>query len=102
MRAAVACLLILVLGLSAGREKEASSTPVLLLPGKKRPFRLGLEVTNGKSSSADWEAFLDRLFDHFDRDGDGSLSRAEAGRLMPLPLPGGKELAIDFDKLDLN
>src|SRR5262249_48803828 len=48
---------------------------------------------------AAWEAFLDGLFDYFDRDGDGVLSRAETGRVFPLPLPGRRELTLDFDKL---
>jgi Ca2+-binding EF-hand superfamily protein len=73
---------------------------VLLLLGGKVPFRLRLEVVAGKAPAEDWNAFLDRLFDHFDRDGDGNLSRAEVRRVMPLPLPGGKELLLDFDRLD--
>jgi Ca2+-binding EF-hand superfamily protein len=75
--------------------------PVLLLPGAKEPCRLRLEIAvDGQPPAAAWERFLDRLFAHFDTDGDGSLSRAEAARLMPLPLPGGKELVIAFDRLD--
>jgi Ca2+-binding EF-hand superfamily protein len=96
----------LVCGLAAGRgpEKEGPSAPVLLLPGEKEAFRLRVEVNGDRPPSADWEAFLDRLFDHFDRDGDGWLTRAEASCIMPLPLPSplqrGMELTIDFDKAD--
>jgi hypothetical protein len=72
----------------------------LLLPGQSGALRLRVEVTDGRPVGADWEAFLRCLFDHFDRDGDGWLSRAEAGRIMPLPLVGGNELVIDFDGLD--
>jgi Ca2+-binding EF-hand superfamily protein len=72
---------------------------LLVLPGA---FRLQLDISvNGKPPAA-WDAFLGRLFDYFDRDGDGALSRDEASRLMPLPLPGGKRLTIDFARLDTN
>jgi Ca2+-binding EF-hand superfamily protein len=67
----------------------------------KTTFTLRFEIhAAGKSSEAAWEAFLDRAFDFFDRDGDGSLSRAEAGRLFAFPLPGRRELAVDFGRLD--
>jgi Ca2+-binding EF-hand superfamily protein len=80
---------------------EAQLPPVLRLPGAKEPSRLRLDVVlEGRSPTKDWEAFLDRLFDYFDRDGDGWLSRAEVARTFPLPLPGRKELVLDFDKLD--
>jgi Ca2+-binding EF-hand superfamily protein len=80
---------------------QQSSAVVLVLPGAKEPCRLRLDiVSDGKSLARRWETFLDRLFDHFDRDADGWLSRAEAARIMPLSLPGGKELKIDFDRLD--
>jgi Ca2+-binding EF-hand superfamily protein len=73
------------------------------LRGSKAPCRLRLNVTlDGRAPSVAWEAFLDRLFDHFDRDADGYLSPAETARIMPLPLPCGKELTIDFDRLDTN
>jgi Ca2+-binding EF-hand superfamily protein len=81
--------------------RRIDSGQVLLLPGEKEPCRLRLEVViDGKSPALAWETFLDHLFDHFDTNGDGWLSRAEAARIMPLPLPGGKELTIDFARLD--
>jgi Ca2+-binding EF-hand superfamily protein len=84
-----------LLGLLAG------SGQVLLLPDAKGPFRLRLEVSvEGRPPTAAWELFLDRLFDWFDRDGDGALSRAEVERMFPLPLPGRKELKMDFARLD--
>jgi Ca2+-binding EF-hand superfamily protein len=74
---------------------------VLLLPGAKEPFRLRLDVVlDGRSPDTAWEGFLDRLFDWFDRDGDGALSKAEVARMFPLPLPGRRELAIEFARLD--
>jgi Ca2+-binding EF-hand superfamily protein len=64
---------------------------------------LRLEVlVDGRPPEAGWGAFLERLFDWFDRDGDGSLSREEAARIFPLPLPGGKALAVDFARLDVD
>jgi Ca2+-binding EF-hand superfamily protein len=109
MRPALAASLLLLAALlcadvGEGQKSEVRSetlaAPVLLLPGGREHFALRLEVSGDPSPTAEWEAFLERLFDHFDRDGDGWLSRAEAGRIMPLPLPGGKELVIDFDRLD--
>jgi Ca2+-binding EF-hand superfamily protein len=44
--------------------------------------------------------FLDRLFDHFDRNGDGFLSPAEAARIFPLPLDGTRTVAMNFVALD--
>src|SRR5262249_50375266 len=98
---AVLALLLATLSFGAAERKKAAPSGALSLPGEKEPVRLRLEiVSDGKPLDGEWEEFLDRLFDHFDRDGDGSLSRAEATRIMPLPLPGGKELVIDFDRLD--
>jgi Ca2+-binding EF-hand superfamily protein len=95
VRAAVAVCLLLVVGTA-----RAADGPTLLLPGGKEPFALRLDLTvDGKPPEAAWEAFLDGLFDYFDRDGDGVLSRAETGRVFPLPLPGRRELTLDFDKL---
>ena len=37
-----------------------------------------------------WRAFLGRLFTHFDRDADGTLTAGEAARVFPLPLPDGR------------
>jgi Ca2+-binding EF-hand superfamily protein len=72
-----------------------------VLPGAEEPTRLRLEVVvDGRPPTAAWDTFLDRLFDWFDQDGDGSLSRAEVNRSFPLPLPGGKELILDFARLD--
>jgi Ca2+-binding EF-hand superfamily protein len=72
----------------------------LLFPGGQGPCRLRLNiVTDGRSPETSWETFLDRLFDHFDRDGDGWLNQAEANRIMPLPLPGSRELRLDFARL---
>jgi Ca2+-binding EF-hand superfamily protein len=70
--------------------------PDLCFPGKDRPHRVRLELTADRA----WDDFLDRLFVHFDRDGDGSLNRAEMRLMFALPLPAGKSLAFDFARMD--
>src|SRR5262245_5168254 len=75
--------------------------PTFALPGKAAPVRLRIEVTlNGESPNVGWDTFLGRWFEFFDRDASGALSREEAARLGPLPLPGKRELAFDFAALD--
>jgi Ca2+-binding EF-hand superfamily protein len=75
----------------------------ILLPDGQNQVRMRVEVKcDGPSPEASWESFLDKLFDHFDRDGDGFLSPVEAGRIFPLPLPNGREAGMDFARLDLN
>ena len=73
----------------------------LVFPNGEKPARLRIEVTDGGNSpEAAWGAFLDKFFAHFDRDGNGTLSEAEAKRVFPLPLPGGKAVAPDFAAMD--
>lgn len=101
--AAVAVYLCLASCLAGTTEetKPVSASPVLLLPHGKETVRLGLDVfVDGHPPTTAWDNFLDHLFDFFDRDGDGSLNRAEVNCMVPLPVPGGKELIIDLDKLD--
>ncbi len=75
----------------------------LLFPDGEQAARLRVDVTaGGKLPEAAWAAFLDKLFGHFDRDGDGFLSPAEAKRVFPLPQPGGTGVAMDFAALDAN
>jgi hypothetical protein len=57
-------------------------------------------TVDGRPADAAWEAFLDRLVDYLDRDGDGVPSAAEAGRLFLLPLPVGRAAAMDFARHD--
>jgi Ca2+-binding EF-hand superfamily protein len=100
--AVVFCVLVgLVAANARGGPEQTQVGPVLQFPSAKGPFRLRLEVAlDGASSTTPWERFLDNLFDFFDRDGDGSLSQVEVGRMPPLPLPRGRELTIDFAQLD--
>jgi Ca2+-binding EF-hand superfamily protein len=75
--------------------------PDLLFPGDGKPLRLRLDIrVDGQGPEAVWATFLDRLFDYFDRDGDGFLSAVEGARVFPLPLAGGREAALDFPLLD--
>lgn len=92
-RAFLTLLTLFILPLAA----PGSDSPVLLLPGGKETFRLRVEPPDAVPA---WTKFLDRLFDHFD--GDGALRPAEAARVFALPLVGGRELALDFRKLDAN
>jgi Ca2+-binding EF-hand superfamily protein len=89
----------LVVLLTANRtEAIASDWPILTLLGGNQPFSLRLDG----NIDSDWNRFLDHLFDHFDRDGNGVLSREEVGRMVPLPLPRGRELTLDFARIDTN
>ncbi|MCE9566293.1 MAG: EF-hand domain-containing protein [Planctomycetes bacterium] len=73
----------------------------VLFPQGKQVARLRVAVTiEGRSPEIAWGQFLDKLFDHFDRDADGLLSAAEASRVFPLPLPGSHTAKMDFAKLD--
>jgi Ca2+-binding EF-hand superfamily protein len=93
-------VLVAVLGALAAAPPSAGAADILF-PNDAAPARLRVEVeVDGRAPDVAWEAFLDKLFDHFDRDRDGSLSAAEAGRLFPLPVPNGREVAMDFAKLD--
>ncbi len=79
---------------------EADSS-ALLFPAGDTPAALALDITTGgKSPEASWATFLDRLFDHFDRNGDGFLSPAEAARVIPLPLSDGRPARPDFAAFD--
>jgi Ca2+-binding EF-hand superfamily protein len=81
------------------RAQPVAEAHDLLLPDGKQRLRLKIHV-EGPSPAAAWKGFLHSWFEFFDRNGDGVLDRAEAGRLFPLPLPGGKHAAFDFDKAD--
>lgn len=72
----------------------------VLFPNGDKPVRLRVTVTTGSQSPVvAWREFLDRLFTHFDRDANGTLSEEETGRVVPLPVVGG-EAKPDFAKMD--
>lgn len=83
--------------LLASAASAVSAVLALLLFPSGHTLRLDVSV-GGESAEVAWSAFLDKLFTHFDRDGDGSLSPAEAARLFPLPLPDGRGAKPAFPK----
>ena len=83
-----------------GAAQATADDLVLLFPAGDSPVHLRVEVTGIALPEVAWAAFLDKLFDYFDRDGDGFLSPAEADRVFPLPLPGGGATKVDFTTLD--
>jgi Ca2+-binding EF-hand superfamily protein len=84
-----------------GASQAAADDADLLFPSGAGSARVRLELTSGgESPERAWSAFLDRLFDYFDRNGDGFLSPADANRVFPLPLSGSREVAMDFAALD--
>jgi Ca2+-binding EF-hand superfamily protein len=73
----------------------------ILFPSDEKLARLRIAVTvEARAPDAEWEAFLNKLFDYFDRDGNGFLSAAEAERIFALPLPDGREAKMNFATLD--
>lgn len=72
----------------------------VLFPHDKGAARLRVVAVSGTPSVFAWATFLDRFFDHLDRDADGVLSPTEAARAFPLPLPDGRTVALGFAKLD--
>jgi Ca2+-binding EF-hand superfamily protein len=101
-RAALAIAACLAANLATGADNaQTSRGPVFQFAGTQRTASIRVVVTvGGKSPEVAWNAFLERLADYFDQDGSGALSRAEVGRIPPLPLVARKELPIDFAKLD--
>lgn len=72
----------------------------ILFPNGKEMTRLRVTVTSGgQSPEVAWRAFLNQLFAHFDRDGDGVLSKDEVERVVPLTTIGG-ETKPDFARMD--
>jgi hypothetical protein len=95
-------LLTLLVALPLAAPVRAADTDPLF-PNDDTSARLRVEVTTeGTAPEVAWTTFLDKLFAHFDRDGNGTLSPAEAKRVFSLPLPGGREAALDFTALDTN
>jgi Ca2+-binding EF-hand superfamily protein len=81
---------------------NSSGTDVLFPAGGETKRLRVVATADGFSPEFAWGNFLDKLFDHFDRNGDGFLSETEAARVFPLPLPGGRSVKMDFAKVDTN
>ncbi len=81
----VAVLAGLGLGLPAGAAERDVQDVVYL--GDKGPvlMRLHLRI-DGKPLVDVWEKFVGKLFTDLDVDGDGVLSKTEAGRMPPIPV----------------
>lgn len=78
-----------------------AADPVFAFPADNGAATLRLELTvNGQTPEVAWGVFLDKLFDHFDRDADGVLSAIESARVFPLPLPNRRVATIEAAKLD--
>lgn len=88
--------LLLLLGSFANSE----AGPAIVFPSQRGGNPLRIDA--GAEPEKAWRLFLDRFFKHFDRNGDGVLSPAEAGRIFPLPVAGNGVAAMDFAKLDSN
>ncbi len=92
---------VLLAGLLALMADPAPSALDLLFTQESKTTRLRVAVAvNGQNPEVAWSAFLDKLFDHFDRDRDGTLSETEANRVIALPLPGGRTIVPNWTKLD--
>jgi Ca2+-binding EF-hand superfamily protein len=97
VKAVVAVLCALM---SAAHTRAADTD--LLFPDGDRSARLRIEVSDAEPPEVAWTNFLTKLYDHFDRDANGSLSEAEVKRVFALPLPGGRVIAPDFAAMDAN
>src|SRR5262245_5707200 len=93
---------MLVLALSGGAiAQPAGSSTTVSLPISHEPIRLELAIlVDGNPPQVAWDEFLDRFFDFFDRDDDGSLAEAECLRLPPLPLADRKQLRFAYSEMD--
>jgi len=86
---------------SSALAQTQNPLPIVSLPASGESIRIELDIfVDGRPPTVAWDQFLDRFFDFFDRDSDDSLTQTESGRMPPLPLPGQKQLTLDFPKLD--
>ena len=75
----------------------------LLVPDGEKAVHIRVEIAGEQEApTTAWNKFLDQLFDHFDRNGDGFLTAAEVVRIFPLPGPGKKSIVPEFAKMSGN
>ena len=78
-------LLLAAAGPPLARPHRRADQLDFVLLAADRPVAIRLHARSGsRPYDAGWHDWTGKLFDWFDRDGDGSLSRAEAARLLPV------------------
>jgi Ca2+-binding EF-hand superfamily protein len=97
---AAIALLALIGSASAADAPQADHQDLIYL-GPGGPLRLRFHIQcDDKPVSQRWEAYGDRLFKHFDADGNGSLDAKEFNRLAAFPF-GSRSGAI-FASIDID
>jgi Ca2+-binding EF-hand superfamily protein len=97
---AVIVLLAVIAPANAAEAPKADQQDLIYLgPGGPLRFRFHIQCDD-KPVSERWEAYGDRLFKHFDADGNGSLDAKEFSRLAAFPF-GSRSGAI-FTVLDID
>src|SRR5262245_38372879 len=100
---AVTAALLFWIPVDSASAQEPSTRPAVALSTPDGTINVELDIrVDGRSPKVPWDEFLSRLFDFFDRNGDGSLAEAECTRLPRLPIPEKKELTLAFSGLDLD
>ena len=96
MTARLVALAALALGTTASAQPPAASTRDAVYFGAGGPVRVRFVVSiDGQSVDAAWQKAIDALFDHCDRNKDGTLDAAERAAFTA-PRGNPREL-IDFD-----
>jgi Ca2+-binding EF-hand superfamily protein len=96
----------------AAKAPEVSDKLDYVFLATDRPVLIRVHLRAGdKPYSVVWEAWMDKLFTWFDKDGDGFLNSKEAARLQPAQflqfmlqgsIGGGRGQAVPFAQLDTN
>jgi Ca2+-binding EF-hand superfamily protein len=82
-------------GTAPAPAKGADDSQTLVYLGRPRPVLLRMHVLiDGKPYSAAWDEFMKKLFDYLDVNGDGTLSREEAGRVPTVQMLRNHYLGI--------
>jgi Ca2+-binding EF-hand superfamily protein len=97
--AVIALLAVMAPAIAAEAPKADQQDLIYIGPGGPLRFRFHIQCDD-KPVSERWEAYGDRLFKHFDADGNGSLDAKEFSRLAAFPF-GSRSGAI-FTVLDID